>query len=383
MNEIVLKVRQAFIDKWDHTPEVSMAPGRINIIGEHIDYNDGWVLPGAIDKYIVCAMGIREDVPGVTIYSVDYDETFSLDALPPEGFGKGWQPYVIGVLNELKIFERGNGLHIAFGGNVPLGSGLSSSAALECSLAVGINHLFELGLDKKTLALICQQVEHKYVGVNCGIMDQYASMFGKEDQVLLLDCRDISHTEVPLNLGDYSLLLCNTGVHHSLASSAYNDRRSACENGLEIIKQNGYHSFRDISVTTLESLRDHFSKDVFSKCRYVVEEISRVQQVVEALKQNRILKLGELLYATHSGLQNAYEVSCAELDFLVDFTRPLSYVVGARMMGGGFGGCTINVIDKKHVEEFIAIASKAYLEAFHIPLKTIPVSISDGAHVLA
>lgn len=382
MNEIVLKVKQAFIDKWNYIPQISIAPGRVNIIGEHIDYNDGWVLPGAINKYIVCAMGIHTNASGLTIYSVDYDETISLDTLPKRGYGKGWQPYVIGVLNELKIFEQGKGIDIAFGGNVPLGSGLSSSAALECSLAVGLNQLFELGIDKKELALICQKVEHKYVGVKCGIMDQYASMFGKEGQVMQLDCRDNTHQQVALNLGDYSLLLCNTGVHHSLASSAYNDRRKACETGLEILKENGYMSFRDVSVSTLNSIRSLFITDIFTKCLYVVQEIFRVQQAVQALKNNQIARLGELLYDTHNGLQNEYEVSCDELDFLVDLTRPITYVLGARMMGGGFGGCTINVVEKSHLDEFISLASKAYKDAFNLELKTIPVSISDGAHVL-
>jgi galactokinase len=381
MKEIVSKVKQAFIEKWEYQPQVSSAPGRINIIGEHIDYNDGWVLPGAIDKYIISAMGIRPDSGSVSVYSVDYNEAITLDTFPANDFGTGWQPYVIGILNELNIFKLGKGVDIAFGGNVPLGSGLSSSAALECSLAVGLNQLFDLGYDKKALALICQRVEHKYVGVKCGIMDQYSSMFGKEGQVMLLDCRDNTHQEVPLQLGEYSLLLCNTGVHHSLASSAYNERRKACEEGLEILKENGYASFRDVSESNFKALQTYFPDDVFTKCHYVVAEIDRVQKAVQALKDNQMKKLGGLLYETHTGLQQEYEVSCKELDFLVDLTRPLPYVVGARMMGGGFGGCTINVIRKDRQEDFIALASKAYKEAFNLDLKVIPVSISDGAQV--
>ncbi|GAA4829632.1 UDP-glucose--hexose-1-phosphate uridylyltransferase [Algivirga pacifica] len=361
---------------------VSFSPGRINIIGEHTDYNDGFVLPAAVDKGIAFALR-KNGQDQVRAYAVDLKEeqTIGLNDLQARSHGH-WVNYIIGVMVALK--DRGvklEGYDLAFSGNVPLGAGMFSSAALECSLAEGLNQLFEGGLSTWDIALSGQYAEHHYVGVKCGIMDQFASSFGKENFVMKLDCRSKEFEYVPFDLRGYKLVLCNTKVAHSLASSAYNTRREQCEKGVSILKQydSSIESLRDVSMELLQAHQSEMEEVIYQRCAYVVEENNRVQQACERLVAHDYDALGKLIYASHEGLSKQYEVSCSELDFLVEQTRNKDYVLGARMMGGGFGGCTINLVEESQVSSFIEEISAAYEKEFGIAMEAYTVVIGNGA----
>lgn len=378
-------VSKAFKANFNQEPEVvSQAPGRINVIGEHTDYNDGFVLPAAIDQHTTTAIAKRNDGQ-VVLYSILFDEEFSigLDALKPQE--ASWTNYILGVVDQL--VKRGyevTGFNLAIDGNVPLGAGLSSSASVECATALGLSELFGLGIPKMEIAQIGQMAEHTFPGVKCGIMDQFASVFGKKDHAVRLDCRDLSYQYVPLKLGDYALLLLNTNVEHSLASSAYNDRREACEKAVKWVAEHHTHvkALRDVTTQMLEDHVKPKDQDVFVKANFVVKEIERVGHAVEALDHGNLKKLGELMYETHEGLSKDYEVSCEELDFLVDFVKNIPEVLGARVMGGGFGGCTLNLVKKDFVDELIAKVSPAYEHAFDLKLTPIKVNPSVGAKII-
>jgi galactokinase len=272
-----------------------------------------------------------------------------------------------------------------FGGDIADGAGISSSAAVEGGLAFGINELFNFELNRKELALLCQRAEHNFPGVKCGIMDQYANMFGKKDHVILLDCKSIEHEYFPLRLEGYEIVLINTKVHHNLASSEYNVRRKQCEQGLEILKkEKGINSFRDIkSSNELLPFKDKMGDKVYDRCKYVIEEILRTQQAAKLLQQNNLSEFGKLMFDTHDGLSNLYEVSCNELDFLVEKARENKDVIGSRMMGGGFGGCTINIIKKESIKDFLSDATVAYQKKFQIEPEVIEVQIGDGTYEIS
>jgi galactokinase len=269
-----------------------------------------------------------------------------------------------------------------FGGNISNGGGLSSSAAVEGGLAFGINELMKFGLSRKELALLGQRAEHKFPGVMCGIMDQYANMNGKKDHVLLLDCRSIEHQYFPLRLDGLKIVLINSNVHHSLASSEYNVRRKQCEEGLRILKkEKGINSFRDVKTSDeLLPFKDQMGDKVFDRCKYVVEEISRTQEAAKLLQQNNLIEFGKLMFKTHEGLSRLYEVSCKELDFLVEKASENKNVIGARMMGGGFGGCTINIIKNEAAKEFLSHTTLTYQKEFNIDTEIYEVGIEDGTH---
>lgn len=363
---------------------VAVAPGRINIIGEHTDYNDGFVLPAAIAQHTVVAVSKREDQI-ISLYSVLFKEEFtiSLSELKPQKHS--WVNYILGVVDQL--VKKGcaiSGFNMAVDGNVPLGAGLSSSASVECATAVALNQLFQLDLSKQELTQIAQLAEHTYAGVKCGIMDQFASMFGKENHVVRLDCKDLSYQYFPLELGDYALLLLNTNVKHSLASSAYNNRRAACEKAVEIIKAQypEVTSLRDVTFSMLDELIKEQHPEIYPKAKYVVGEKLRVEGVCEALEAGDLAKVGALMVETHQGLSKDYEVSCNELDFLVDFIQPIPEVLGARVMGGGFGGCTINLVKKDYIDTLIEQIKPAYERKFHLELTPIKVSPAEGARIL-
>jgi len=291
----------------------------------------------------------------------------------------------MGVVKELqKLGGRIEGFNGTFKGDVPIGAGMSSSAALECGLAFGLNELFDLGFEKWQLIKASQMAEHNFVGIKCGIMDQFASMMGKKDQVMLLDCRSLKFEYFPFDLKNYRLLLLDTKVTHSLASSEYNTRRAECEEGVSILKNKfpSIKNLRDVSIDMLQQHDSIFPKKIFQRCHHVVTENHRVLQATQALTQNDFEKLGELMYQSHLSLQNDYEVSCAELDFLVQLTFDKKYVLGSRMMGGGFGGCTINLVEKNEVSNFKKIAAAAYKEKFNLDLEIYDVSIEDGAGVV-
>jgi galactokinase len=377
-------MQQTFTQQFQTQPQVlSVSPGRINLIGEHTDYNDGFVLPGAIDKKVTFLLAKNGLADTCHVHSMDMKQSieFSLKDLKPHSAG-GWQNYIIGVAAELQ--EKGaklQGFDATFEGDIPLGAGLSSSAALECSLATGLNTLFDLGFSQIELIKIAQMAEHHYAGVKCGIMDQFASVMGKKDQVFRLDCRTLVYDHFPLDLKDYQLLLLDTCVEHSLGDSAYNERRNQCEAGVKLLKKIYPETLnlRDINPGQLIQHKDIMSETVYHRCLHVVNENERVNLTCQALTDHDMPLLGSLLYQSHDSLSNLYEVSCEELDFLVDYTRPLDYVLGGRMMGGGFGGCTINLILSSEKDAFIAAISAAYKAAYGIQLKAYAVSLEDGA----
>lgn len=356
------------------------SPGRINIIGEHTDYNDGFVFPAAINKGIVTAIQ-KSKAEFCTAVSADLNEeyTFSLENINSITNG-GWKNYILGVVAEIQ--KKGiklKAFNIVFGGDIPVGSGLSSSAALENSLVFGLNELFGLELTKQEMIFVSQKAEHNYVGVRCGIMDQYASMFGKENSALFLDCRTIKADEITIDLKEYQLVLINTNVKHSLSESAYNDRRSVCEKVALMLEVT---ALRDTTEDSLIKLKGSIAAEDYQKALYVIQENKRVHQAVETLKNNDISKLGKLLYESHNGLQNQYKVSCDELDFLVNKAKENPQVAGARMMGGGFGGCTINIVLKSATALFIKEVSNAYLEKFNNKCDVYSVEISEGTHLI-
>ena len=365
---------------------ISQSPGRINIIGEHTDYNEGFVLPAAIDKKAIFQLKKNGTQNLVTITATNIAETYSFELNNFHPIKEGWQNYVMGVVNELqKLGTNLTGFDAAFEGDVPIGSGMSSSAALECSLAYGLNELFDLGFDKWQLIKASQMAEHNFVGTKCGIMDQFASMMGQKNQVMLLDCRSLDFKYFPFDLGDYQLLLLNTNVSHSLASSEYNMRRGECMEGVATIK-NKYpkqtiNSLRDVSFDLLQASKDILTPIIFNRCKHVVLENDRVLQATQALVNKDFVQLGQLVYQSHFSLQNDYEVSCKELDFLVQQTLDKDYILGSRMMGGGFGGCTISIIEKKRVDEFIALVAKKYRTYAGTDLTPYTVSIENGTAI--
>jgi galactokinase len=381
MNTMVSKVSDAFKENFPSTPHLYYSPGRINFIGEHIDYNDGFVLPAAIDKGICYAIALN-NTDEINFRALDFNEKLSVKIQDVKKM-TGWKNYVLSVVNEFLI--KGlevKGFDCVFGGNIANGAGISSSAAVEGGLAFGINELFRFGFSRKELALLCQRAEHNFPGVMCGIMDQYANMNGKKDHVILLDTRSVEHQYFPLKLDGYEIALINTKVHHSLASSEYNVRRKQCEEGLAILKKElGISSFRDIkSSEELVHVKDEMDDKVYDRCKYVVEEILRTQEAAHLLQENKLKEFGKLMFETHEGLSKLYEVSCPELDFLVEQAKANENIIGARMMGGGFGGCTINIIKKEAVKDFLETATSAYRDKFRIDPEVIDVKVWDGTH---
>ncbi len=357
-----------------------LSPGRINIIGEHIDYNDGFVLPAAIDK-IICFAFEKNNSNISKIIAIDLDDEFEIDLNEEvKRDDKVWTNYLRGVVNQLKsngfVFE---GFNCVFSSNIPVGSGLSSSAALECGFLFGINELFNLDIKRLDIALMSQKAEH-WVGINCGIMDQFSSVMGQENKVIKIDCKTLEFEYHDANFSDYSVVLFDSNVKHSLMTSAYNERRQQCEEGIAIIKNNFSEitSFRDCTEQHILVLRDLMTEAVFKRSYFVVKEIKRVTLACEALDKGDIQTLGKLMFETHEGLSLEYEVSCPELDFLVHAVKAEKAVIGSRLMGGGFGGCTINLIKKGNEDRIKKQLSKLYLEAFGIELRIYDVKIGNG-----
>ena len=383
--ELVANCKEQFNNAFGENPQkVVLSPGRINIIGEHIDYNHGFVLPAAIDKYICFAIS-KNNTQDCHIISLDLKDQYKFNIKDKiEPVEQNWVNYFLGVFNQVQD-KIDSGFNIVFSSTVPIGAGLSSSAALECGFLYGLNYFFALGLDKRQIAKMGQKAEHTFAGVNCGIMDQFASVFGKENSVIFLDCDTLDYQYAPADFGDYTLLLLNTNVKHNLKTSEYNNRRKECEAGISIIK-NKYpevQNFREATMEMVEDLKDEMGDVVYRRSRFVVGEISRIQELVKSLKDNNFENVGKLMTSTHYGLSKDYEVSCEELDFLVDNVLKEEGVLGARVMGGGFGGCTINLLKKSEVENVIEKLSKAYLDKFGIALTPYQVSVSEGTHFYA
>ena len=381
MNDTLIKrVKSDFISKFVADPILVFSPGRINLIGEHTDYNNGFVFPAAIDKGIVAAI-YSSDENFSSAVAIDMNEqfNFSLNNIKPLKNG-GWRNFVLGIVSEIQ--EKGKQIgnfNIVFGGDIPSGSGLSSSASLENSIVYSLNELFQLGFTKEEMTYISQKAEHKYVGIECGIMDSYIGMFGVENTALLLDCKTLKAVPNLIDFKEYQLLLLNSNVSHSLAESAYNDRRSVCE---KIAKKLGISSLREASEDNLLEIKSKISDEDYQKILYVIQENKRVKLAAKAIKEDNLIELGNMIYQSHNGLQNQYKVSCPELDFLVEQAKKEPDVIGARMMGGGFGGCTINLIKKSAVEKFVKNVSELYHKKFNIKCSPICVSLSKGTHIV-
>lgn len=361
------------------------APGRINIIGEHTDYNNGFVLPAAIDRKTTVLIQKNETVSTARFTANNVGQTLEIDLSDFQPIESGWQNYVMGVVAELQeLGAKFSGFDCEFEGDVPIGSGMSSSASLECSLAFALNELFNFGFDRWQLIKAAQMAEHHFVGIECGIMDQFASVMGKKNQVMLLDCRSLQFEYFPFDLGDYQLLLLNTNVSHALADSAYNTRKRECEQGVSILKSAfpKVESLRNATIEMLEKVAPDLVNNVYRRCRHIILENERVQAATKALLNKDFNQLGHLIYQSHDSLQNDYEVSCKELDYLANWTKDKTYVLGSRMMGGGFGGCTINIVHKSKVIDFINAVSKDYKNQFGISLTPYEISIGNGAEVV-
>lgn len=381
MNSQAQRIAHLYSTNFPGKAEVYFSPGSINLIGEHIDYNDGYVMPAAISMGTWFAIGTNGTTE-VNFIAADVEERFSV-SLDKITATRGWANYVLGVIREFQLLDKKiMGFNCVFGGDLPLGAGMSSSAALEGGLAFALNEIFDCQLDRIQLALLCQRAEHGFPGVPCGIMDQFANMLGRKDEVLLLDCKDQSFRYLPLDLNGHSIVLINSMVHHELASGEYAARRRQCEEGLAILQNRlSIKSFRDIiSSEDLLACKQVMNETVYSRCLFVVEEIGRVKNAETVLKNGDLASLGKLLYETHEGLSRLYEVSCPELDFLVELARQEPGVAGARMMGGGFGGCTINLVSNNAVTPFIERVEKNYAKQFSISLQAYIMETANGTN---
>ncbi len=365
------------------TPEVIIqSPGRINVLGEHTDHNEGFVLPAAITQAVLLAARLNQSSE-FRFVSLDMDETFSTETIAPTQ--TRWANYLLGVLDQLQ--KQGvalPGFDLVFGGNIPIGAGVSSSAAIECGLMVTLNHLLQLGFSRQQMALMAQAAEHQYAGVKCGIMDQFAVLHGQKDHAIRLDCRTLDYEVIPLKLGDYRLVLADTGVKHSLASSAYNQRREECEACVAALNtQSPIRALRDTNAEQLKAVQSKLSPEAYRRGQYVIAENARVLAACEALKHNQLDALGELMWTTHVGLQTQFEVSCPEADQLVELAQRQEGVLGARMMGGGFGGCTLNLVHQSAIEDFTARLQHEYYDPKDLSPSVIVTSPADGTRVLA
>lgn len=378
-------VLEKFRKLYKTEPMLVRAPARINLIGEHTDYNDGFVMPAAI--HYATWFAFSESTDGKTeIYSMKYDETHHIDLADVKPVKEPmWANYLLGVIRQ--ILDDGHSIKpfkCVFAGDIPIGAGLSSSASVECGFAFGLNEMNQLGIDRQKLVLMAQWSEHNFVGMKCGIMDQFASMMGKKGNVILLDCRSLAYSYSPLSLGEYTLVLCDTRVKHALVDSDYNKRREDCEHGVAILKK--YYpnvtSLRDAKLNMLETYASEFSENQFKRCKYIIEEIERVQRANEDLQKNKLKAFGKKMFETHAGLSELYEVSCPELDYFVEIAKQFPEVIGARMMGGGFGGCTINIVHQDAVERFSTAILESYKSKFNLDAIIHPVKIEDGVSLI-
>ena len=377
--ELQNKIDSTFESRFGGHGTIYASAGRINLIGEHTDYNGGFVFPGAIDKVIMAEIRAN-GTDKVRVYSIDIDDYAEFGLTEADAPTQSWARYIFGVCRE--VLKRGGkveGFDAVFAGNVPLGAGLSSSAALESCFAFAVNDMFNgNAIDKFELARIGQSTEHNYCGVNCGIMDQFASVFGKKDHLMRLDCRSMEFEYFPFKIDGYKLVLLDSKVKHALVDSPYNKRRQSCE---RVAKMLGVETLRDATMEALDAARGELTAEDYFRAKYVIEEKQRVLDVCDALQRGDCETVGQKMYETHHGLSKDYEVSCEELDFLNDVAKKCG-VTGSRIMGGGFGGCTINLVKDSLYDEFIATAKKEFNEKYgHEPVE-IPVIISDGARKL-
>jgi galactokinase len=375
--------QRAFEAQFGAAPtHVARAPGRINLIGEHTDYNHGFVLPAAIDKAICMAASARPDTRMV-FYAQDLHARFECDLSEIQFQShQTWVNYLLGAVQEVR--QGGHhisGFNVLFGGDVPLGAGLSSSAAIECGMLLLLRGLFSLPLSSRDIILMAQRGENNFVGMNCGVMDMFASVMGRKNQVLRLDCRDLSYQYFPFETPDFSLVLFDSGIKHALVESAYNTRRKECETGVQLLStfDPTIKTLRDVSLSFLQAYRHALPEVIFKRCHFVVEETARVTQACEVLERHDFQELGRLMYASHDGLDAGYEVCVPETNFLVAHGRSSDHVLGARQMGGGFGGCTLNLVQTAALADLIQDTTTAYHQTFGLELKVYPVQLSEGA----
>lgn len=385
-----MSVKEIFINHFGQQAGdigIVQAPGRVNVIGEHTDYNDGFVFPAAIDKYMTIVGQLRNDKK-IKIYSIDLDDEaeFDVDLIEKNSDSVlSWANYFAGIVKLMK--ERGievKGMNLAFTGNIPLGSGLSSSAALEIATAYIIKALHSVEISPIEIVKLCQQAENEFVGVNCGIMDQFISCLGQRGQALLIDCRSLDFESIPLLNPDLSLVVANTNVKHNLAESNYNQRRQECEMAVELLSQlagKDIKALRDVTPEELEQYKNLIDSTIYKRAEHVVHENQRVLKGVEALKENDLAQFGQLMYQSHQSLKDLYQVSCVELDLMVDLAQSVEGVYGSRMTGGGFGGCTVSLVKKDHADEFVRFVGEKYFEQTGIQPEFYICNVVDGAEI--
>lgn len=378
-------VRSRFIKHFDgKTGNIYFSPGRINLIGEHTDYNGGFVFPGAVDKGIMAEVR-PNGTDTVMAYSIDLKDRVEFKVTDPEGPRATWARFIYGMVREFQALGVDvKGFNIAFAGDVPLGAGMSSSAALESCFGCALNDLFaDNKISKWDIVLAGQATEHKYIGVNCGIMDQFASVFGEEGKLMRLDCRSREFEYFPFHPQGYKLVLLNSKVKHELVGSPYNDRRKSCENVVEALgkhfPEKKFETLRDAEMNELEAVKAEVSAEDYQRAHFVLGEKERVLTVCDALEKDDYETVGKMMFATHHGLSKEYEVSCEELDYLVEIAQECG-VTGSRIMGGGFGGCTINLVKDDRYDQFIHTATEKFTTKYgHVP-EVYPVIISQGSH---
>ena len=378
-------VQQKFEELYQKKPLIASSPGRVNLIGEHTDYNEGFVLPAAIDKRMYAAIAAN-GTDTVNLYANEFGEHFSINLhdIKPEKT-EGWQAYALGVVyNLLQKGCRVQGVDVVMDGNVPVGAGMSSSAALTSALGFALNELFGLGQSRLDLAYIGQKTEHIFAGAMVGIMDQFASLHGKAGHVMKLDCRSMHYEYIPFHFPQYKIVMVNSMVKHALGDSEYNTRRQECEEGVAIMNKylpGKIKSLRDVPYEQLQEHRNDMNATVYNRCLYVVTENARLLQGCGMLEHGDLKGFGELMYQTHLGLSKQYEVSCSELDFLADQAYTYEGVAGTRMMGGGFGGCTINLVQEDAVEGFSQFIKEKYQQEFDKDPEIYVTQIEDGTRI--
>ncbi len=374
------QIYNAFTKRYRAEPELYKSPGRINLIGEHTDYNDGFVLPAAVDKAIYFAVKPNA-TKSYRFYAYDYDEAFQTDEIKPSTCG--WANYLLGVVAQFIADGKAiGGFDCVFGGDIPIGAGMSSSAAIECGLSYALNDIYKLQYEKLQLVKFAQKAEHEYAHVQCGIMDQFAVMYGKAGQAIKLDCRSLDYAYFPVKIPAYQFILVNTGVKHALASSAYNQRREECEAGVLFLQQfdPGIKSLRDVPFEMLNKYKQQLDPIIFRRCSYVIQENIRLEAACLALEKGKLKYFGKLMYASHYGLRDDFEVSCGELDQLVHIAETHPDVIGSRMMGGGFGGCTINLVKESGVSGFEEAVRMNYRTPDAGDADIIKVNIGEGTN---
>lgn len=385
MKDLIKNIKEKFNEQFQNEPLIIKSPGRVNLIGGHTDYNQGFVLPAAIDKSIILAME-GNDTSKVRFYASDKDEHYETEISDNlANSSKGWPNYLLGVVDQLQKhgYEVG-GFDCVFGGDVPIGAGMSSSAALEGGVIYGLSKIYELDIPPVEMAQIAQKAENDFVGVQCGIMDQFVSLNGKKDHALKLDCRSLEYEYYPVDQEDLLIVLCDTGVRRELATSEYNVRRQQCEQGVSTLQEfdSDISSLRDVELELLMSHEKDMDPTVFKRCKYVVEENKRVLQACQDLDKNDLKSFGQRMYQAHAGLRYEYEVSCEELDILVDIAWEIEGVIGTRMMGGGFGGCTINLVEEEQLETFTNKIKSGYVQQTDRELEVYTTKVSGGTHLM-